>query len=195
MLTQMELPPLFLRTVFATFGDTGLYWSKTMALKDALRQFFFPSLTPKVLLRILAVAFVSYVVFSQILIPMRIRGISMEPTYRDGTFNFCWRLHALFSKPQRHDVVAVRFAGNRIMLLKRVVALEGEQIEFRHGKLWINGKAIEESYVQYPCDWNLPPRMVELGSVYVVGDNRNMPIETHHFGQTSIKRIVGVPVW
>jgi signal peptidase I len=166
-----------------------------MALKKNLRQFFFPSLTPKFLLRILGVAFVSYGVFSQVLIPMRIHGISMEPTYRDGTFNFCWRLHSLFSEPQRHDVVAVRFAGNKIMLLKRVVALEGEQIEFRGGKLWVDGKVIEEAYVRYPCDWNLPPRVVEKGSVYVVGDNRNMPIESHHFGQASIKRIVGVPLW
>jgi hypothetical protein len=28
-----------------------------------------------------------------------------------------------------------------------------------------------------------------------VGDNRNMPIENHVFGQTSMKRIVGVPSW
>ncbi len=166
-----------------------------MALKNALRRFFFPSLTPKVLLRMLAVALVAYGVFSQIMIPMRIRGISMEPTYRDGTFNFCWRPHTLFSKPRRHDVVAVRFAGNRIMLLKRVVALEGEQVEFQDGKLWVNGKAMEEPYVRFLCDWNLPPRVVGKGSVYVVGDNRSMPIESHHFGQTSIKRIVGVPVW
>jgi signal peptidase I len=166
-----------------------------MALKKTFRQFFFPSLTPKFLLRIAAVAFASYVVFSQILIPMRIQGISMEPTYRNGTFNFCWRGSYLFSRPQRHDVVAVRFAGNRIMLLKRVVALGGEQIEFRNGRLWVDGKVVEEPYVRYPCDWNLPPRIVEKGSVYVVGDNRDMSIENHHFGQTSMKRIVGVPLW
>jgi signal peptidase I len=76
-----------------------------------------------------------------------------------------------------------------------VVALGGEQIEFRKGKLWVDGKTIEESYVRYPCDWDLPPRMVGKGSVYVVGDNRDMSIENHHFGQTSIKRIVGVPLW
>jgi signal peptidase I len=166
-----------------------------MALKKTLQQFLFPSLTPKFLLRTLAVAFASYVIFSQILIPMRIQGISMEPTYRNGTFNFCWRGSYLFSRPQRHDVVAVRLAGNKIMLLKRVVGLGGEQIEFRKGKLRVDGEAIEEPYIRYPCDWDLPPRTVEKGSVYVVGDNRDMSIENHHFGQTSIKRIVGVPLW
>jgi hypothetical protein len=29
----------------------------------------------------------------------------------------------------------------------------------------------------------------------VVGDNRSMPIEGHHFGQTSKIRIIGVPSW
>jgi signal peptidase I len=81
------------------------------------------------------------------------------------------------------------------MLLKRIIALEGERIEFRDGKLLVDGNKIDEPYVRYPCDWNLPPRQVEQGSVYVVGDNRNMPIEDHLFGQTSIMRSVGVPLW
>ncbi len=92
-------------------------------------------------------------------------------------------------------MVTVRFAGNKVMLLKRVVAVEGERVEFRDGKLFVDGKPVDEPYVRYPCDWNLPPRRVEKGSVYVVGDNRSMPIEDHYFGQTSINRIVGVPLW
>lgn len=119
----------------------------------------------------------------------------MEPTYHDGGFNFCWRLRALFSEPRRFDVVAVRFAGNKVMLLKRVVALEDEQVEFRDGKLLIDGKEIEEPYIHYPCDWNLSPRRVEKSCVYVIGDNRGMPIENHHFGQTSKVRIMGTPLW
>ena len=81
------------------------------------------------------------------------------------------------------------------MLLKRVVAQESERVEFRDGKLFVNEREIEEPYVHYPCDWNLPPRQVEKGFVYVVGDNRSMPIENHHFGQTSKSRIMGVPLW
>ena len=81
------------------------------------------------------------------------------------------------------------------MLLKRVVAIEGEQVEFREGRLLVGGKELEEPYVRYPCRWNLSPRRVEKDCVYVVGDNRNMPIENHHFGQTLKSRIIGVPLW
>jgi len=166
-----------------------------MTFKNRLRQFFFPSITPRFLLRVVGVALLAYLVFTYVLIPIHIQGSSMEPTYHNGGINFCWTLGALFSKPQRHEVVAVRLAGHRVMLLKRVVALEGEWIEFRHGKLLVDGNTIEEPYVRYPCDWNLSSRQVEQESVYVVGDNRSMPLEDHHFGQAPIKRIVGAPLW
>ncbi len=81
------------------------------------------------------------------------------------------------------------------MLLKRVVAREGEWVEFRDGKLFIDGEAIDEPYVRYPCAWNLPPRRVEKDAIYVVGDNRSMPVENHHFGQASKSRVVGGPLW
>jgi len=166
-----------------------------MAVNNKIRQFFFPSLTPKFLIRASSVALLAYLFFGYLCIPFTIQGISMEPTYRNGGINFCWRLHTLFSEPKRYDVVTVRFVGSKVMLLKRVVAREGEQVEFREGGLFIDGKKIEEPYVRYPCHWNLPPRRVEKDCVYVVGDNRSMPIENHYFGQASKSRVMGVPLW
>ncbi len=119
----------------------------------------------------------------------------MEPTYHNHGVNFCFKLRYLFTGPKRFDVVGVRFAGNRVMLLKRVIALEGEQVEFRNGTLFINSEAIGEPHVRYSRSWNLPPRKVEKGKVYVVGDNRSMPIEQHVFGQAAVSRIVGTPLW
>jgi signal peptidase I len=119
----------------------------------------------------------------------------MEPRYHDGEFNFCWRLRYAFSQPGRGDVVVVRLAGKKVMLLKRAVALAGDEVEFREGRLFVNGRQVEEPYVRYPCDWELPPRRVEVGHVYLIGDNRSMPMEQHQFGQTSVNRIVGAPLW
>ena len=92
-------------------------------------------------------------------------------------------------------MVAVRFAGSQVMLLKRVVASEGEHVEFRDGRLFVDGLEVVESYVRFPCNWNLPSRRVEKDCVYVVGDNRSMPIENHYFGQTSKIRVMGGPLW
>jgi signal peptidase I len=82
-----------------------------------------------------------------------------------------------------------------VILLKRVVAVAGESVEFREGRLFVDGRGVDEPYVQGPCDWKLPPRRVEKGQIYVVGDNRSMPIEGHDFGQTSLRRVVGTPLW
>jgi signal peptidase I len=160
-----------------------------------IRQFIFPPLTPRFLIRLSLTAISAYLFFSYVCLPLRIKGNSMEPTYRNGGINFCWRLRYLFSEPKRYNVVAVRFAGSKVMLLKRVVAIEGEHVEFRDGKLFVDGKLINESYVRYSCNWNLAPRQVEKDAVYVVGDNRNMPIENHYLGQASVKRVVGAPLW
>jgi len=164
-------------------------------MHEKIRQFFFPSLTPKFLIRVCLVASSAYLFFSYVCTPILVKGHSMEPTYHNGCINFCFRLHYLISDLKRFDVVAVRLAGNRVMLLKRVVALEGEQVEFRDGELFINSQRVEEPHVRFSCNWNLPPRRIQTGNVYVVGDNRSMPMEQHVFGQTAINRIVGTPLW
>ena len=159
------------------------------------RDFFFPSLTPKFLARLVLVAACAYGVFGYLLLPLRISGRSMEPTYHTNRVNFCWRLRYAFSEPRRSDVVIVRFAGKRVMLLKRVVAMAGETVEFRSGTLFVNGSAMSEPYVKYPCNWNLEPRTVGKGCVYVIGDNRSVPIEEAVFGEAQLKRIMGGTLW
>ncbi len=165
-----------------------------MAFGARFRQFFLPNLTFPYLLRVSLVALFSLIFFGFVCIPVSIRGKSMEPSYHDGSYNFCWRLKYSFRTPERHDVVFIRLTP-KVMLLKRVVALEGEEVEFREGKLLVNGREINEPYVRYGADWDLPPRRVERGCLYVVGDNRGTPIHEHYFGQTPVRRVAGGPLW
>ena len=166
-----------------------------MRITKRVRQFLLPNLTRAFFLRMLVVAATATLLFSQVFIPLRIQGQSMEPTYHDGGFNFCWRWRYLFSQPAHGDVVVIRFAGPRVMLLKRIVALAGETVEFRQGALFVNGRKVEEPYVKTASDWQLPSRRVEPGKVYVVGDNRGVSVNRHHFGQVHQQRIIGGLVW
>lgn len=156
-----------------------------------LRQFFLPSPGKGFFIRLAVVTLAAYLIFGHVLIPLRIQGKSMEPTYHDGSFTFCWRLQHLFTQPGRFDVVAVRFSGTGVMLLKRIVALPGETVGFRQGLLYVNGNLLEEPYVRHRSDWNLPARTVSPGHVYVVGDNRGTPMAQHRFGEVSLNRIAG----
>ena len=163
--------------------------------KNNLQKFLFPELTLKFFLRVSVIIITSVILFTYIFIPFRINGFSMTPTYKNGGFNFCFTLRYLFSSPKPFDVVTIRLAGSRVMLLKRIVATQGETVEFKNGYLYINGKKVGEPYVTRRQQWNLAPRLVKRNHVYVVGDNRNVPMKMHDFGQTPVYRIIGAPLW
>lgn len=182
----------------STAGSPGISTMKNNlpdALKETLKKFLVPALTCRYLLRVCIVAALAFLFFKFICRPAWTNGESMLPTFREREFLFCWQPAFWFSVPERGDVVIIRMAGGNVFLLKRVVALAGETVEFRQGELLVDGKALREEWAALtPCDWNLPPRTVEDGFVYVVGDNRSMPISQHEFGQVELKRISGKPV-
>lgn len=160
---------------------------------DLLRSFFLPELNKKLLLRTVVLAVAVYILFS-IFQPSFISGSSMEPAWNDGGFTFSFRLRYLFYPPTRGDVVTISYFGRK-MLLKRVVALSGDTVEFKDGKLFVNGVEQDEIYVKLPCKWNTAPVTVREGFCYVVGDNRSMRLEEHKFGEVELKRIKGGPLF
>ena len=163
--------------------------------RSCYKNFFFPKLTKATLLRMVLITVGAYLFFSRVCIPVRVDGISMEPTYHRGDFTFCCRVPYLFHPPQVGDIVFIRMSGWKIMYMKRIIALPGDRVAFRHGYLYINGKLRQEDYVAAPSNWNLTPRKVKPGHVYVVGDNRKLPITDQVFGQVPISRVVGKVLW
>ena len=59
----------------------------------------------------------------------------------------------------------------------------------------LNGKPMTEPYVNGPSKWNLPERTVQRDHLYLVGDNRSIPIETHIFGEMHKRYLTGAPLW
>lgn len=119
----------------------------------------------------------------------------MEPRYPSKGFNFCWTPAFWLSTPKQGDIVVVKYAGAKAMLLKRVVATEGQTVQFSGGRLLIDGKPLEEPYVKGPCDWSTAPRKVAQGCIYIAGDNRSMPSAEHVFGEVELKKVKGSPLW
>jgi len=162
---------------------------------NPLVRFLFPRLNRRYLVRLGLVAVTAYLFFGHICIPAFTRGESMLPTYANGAFTFCWRPRFWLRKPRSGDVVMVHLAGRRVMYLKRVVAVAGDVVEFRDGKLLVNDLGLDEPYVKTACSWGLEKRTVPVGQVYVVGDNRGMPMAQHKFGKVAVERIVGGALW
>ena len=146
-------------------------------------------------IRILVLAGVSFVVFGWMLTPIRVRGISMEPAYRDGALNLVNRVVYRFRPPARGDVVAIRLAGPHVLYVKRIVGLPGERIAFVNGNLQVNGTPLVEPYVLNRNPWDVPEVACGPREYFVVGDNRGMRAGDHDFGRVDARRILGTLVF
>jgi signal peptidase I len=143
------------------------------------------------LTRCAAIIVLAYVLFGYLLIPVRLQGISMEPSYTDGQIDFANRLAYLWRPPARGDAVAIRMAGPRLVYVKRIVGLPGERIEIVMGVVNVNGEPLVEPDVRRKAPWNFAPVTLGAEEYFVIGDNRGMRMEDHDFGRTTRDRIVG----
>lgn len=151
---------------------------------------------PKVtLVRALILAVLCVVGYKMAFVHIRVEGISMLPTYQDGSTHFVYRLAYLRHSPQRGDVVGIRFdpgvSQPHIMYLKRIIGLPGETVAFAHGRVLIDGEVLDEPYEKLECDWTRPPVTLDANQYFVVGDNRSMPQQLHEFGIAQRDQIIG----
>lgn len=144
------------------------------------------------LVRIAVLVVTCFIVFKFVLLPIRVMGISMLPTYKNNSVNVVNRFAYLRHEPQRGDVVGIRLpAGQHAVLIKRIIGLPGETIAFENGRVLINGTVLDEPYEKLTSDWTLPPVTLGTDEYFFVGDNREMPPQDHKFGKVPGGYIVG----
>ena len=124
-------------------------------------------------------------------------GSSMVPTLHNGDKML---VSGLFYKPKAGDVVVFKkkeYDPNKA-LVKRVIATEGQEInmDFANGIVYIDGEAIAEPYIN-ELTYNkldfIGPKTVPEGCVFVMGDNRNMSIDSRkkEIGMLDTRLILG----
>jgi signal peptidase I len=146
----------------------------------------------RTLIRIGVLIVISFVTFGWLLTPVRVRGISMEPTYRDSSLKLVNRVIYRLRPPRRGDVVAIRLAGPNVLYVKRIIALPGERVSIVDGIVEVNGTPLVEGYVQKRAAWNYPEVTVGAREYFVIGDNRGMKITDHDFGRVDARRLLGM---
>jgi signal peptidase I len=156
-----------------------------------VNTFLFGSNPRVTAIRVVALIAGSTVLFGAILLPVRLSGNSMQPTYDDGEMNFANRLAFILRQPARGDVVAIRMAGPGVVYVKRIVGLPGERVEIEKGTVKINGQPLAEPAIVYRAPWNVPPTTLGAYEYFVIGDNRAMDVNAHDFGRTTRDRLVG----
>src|SRR3989449_10585115 len=89
--------------------------------------------------------------------PVKVEGTSMTPLLSDQERIFINKFVYRFELIERGDVVVFWYPLDRSKsFIKRVVALPGEVVEIRQGRVYVNGKRLEEPYV--------PPQFADSNS-------------------------------
>jgi signal peptidase I len=105
----------------------------------------------------------------------------------------------LFGGPQRGDVVVfhARMGRNRA-LVKRIIGLPGDRVLIDDGRVFVNGRQLDEPYVHFPDQESYPedgePIDVPDGSYFVLGDNRSESNDSRAGWFVSVENLVG-RVW
>lgn len=107
---------------------------------------------------------------------------SMAPTLHKGASVFVNKYVYHFRAPRRGEIVMFRLPqhDHGKGLVKRVIAVGGDEIEIKRKKVFLNGVELNEPYayfqepnIMYKGD-NLPLSKVPAGTVFVMGDNRDV---------------------
>lgn len=130
---------------------------------------------------------------------------SMEDTIQTGDFVFSEKVTYYFSSPQRGDIVT--FIDPEIpsrTLIKRVIATEGQTVDLRDGRVYVDGVAQDEPYTggkpSYPlnsasgADVSYPYTVPE-GEMWVMGDNRTSSQDSRYFGSVPVSSVTGKAVF
>ena len=156
-----------------------------------------------------------------------IPSASMEPTLRVGDRVLVEKVSYRFGRPDRGDVVVFEKqfggvppqeddnflrdivdsfrglfgfpTGGEQDFIKRVIAVGGDRVEGRDGRVYVNGEEIEEPYLPEGTQTsNFGPTDVPQGMIFVMGDNRGNSDDSRSFGPIEAEKVVGqafVLIW
>lgn len=158
---------------------------------------------------VLALALLMFLLVRSVAQNFVVDGGSMEPTFHNGemlivnklaykNFDLSWLPFTEkddwrpFGAPQAGDVVVFKFPQDQNRdFIKRVVAIPGQTVEVRGGKVYLDGIQQNEPYLDQAPTYDYGPVAVPEGQIFVLGDNRNNSYDSHSWGLLDQSLLIG----
>ncbi|MBN6185853.1 signal peptidase I [Aneurinibacillus sp. BA2021] len=132
--------------------------------------------------------------------PFLVDGASMMPTLENEERLIVNKLIYYIQDPKPGDII-VFHATKEKDYIKRVIATEGQTVEVRDDQLYIDGKPVDEPYLEeykkqakaenYVLTEDFGPEKVGKGEIFVMGDNRRNSTDSRVIGPVPVENVVG----
>jgi len=130
--------------------------------------------------------------------PVKVEGTSMMPSLEDQERIFVNKFVYRLEPIERGDIVVFRYPRDPSKsYIKRVIGMAGDRIRIDGGQVYVNGEALDESYVppEYTDSRSYPESVVPAQSYFVLGDHRSMSNDSRDFGSVNQSFIYGKAVF
>lgn len=120
----------------------------------------------------------------------KVEGNSMESALQNGDDIIVEKFSYITGNPERYDII-VFHESESVNYIKRVIALPGETIQITEGKIYINERAVFDTYGNAKMeDGGIAEKPIKLGQdeYFVLGDNRNASKDSRDKAVGIIKR-------
>ena len=130
--------------------------------------------------------------------PVKVEGTSMMPSLEDQERIFVNKFVYRLEPIERGDIVVFRYPRDPSKsYIKRVIAMAGDRIRIDAGQVYVNDKALDESYVpaEYADVRTFQEIVVPPNSYFMLGDHRSMSEDSRSFGPVNQSFIYGKAVF
>lgn len=149
----------------------------------------------KTIITYLAIILIVVLIRIFLIDPVRVDGASMNTTLADGEIMILNKIVYKKEDIKRFDIVVIKQDDKHI--IKRVVGLPGEIIEYKDNILYINGKEMKDPYPSTKTDdfsiEDVGHTKIPGDTYFVMGDNRSDSLDSRYPSVGVIKKenIVG----